>query len=38
MRGLVAARRRNPRDDLVSALLAAQEGGHMLSEDELVSN
>ncbi|MFC5164404.1 cytochrome P450 [Nonomuraea angiospora] len=35
---LVAERRRSPRrDDLISELLAAQEGGDVLSHDELVS-
>ncbi|MER6001948.1 cytochrome P450 [Nonomuraea angiospora] len=35
---LVAERRRSPRrDDLISELLAAQEGGDALSHDELVS-
>ncbi|MEW1845503.1 cytochrome P450 [Nonomuraea angiospora] len=35
---LVAGRRRSPRrDDLISELLAAQEGGDVLSHDELVS-
>jgi cytochrome P450 len=36
-RGLVAARRRQPRDDLISGLAAAEERGAVLSEDELVA-
>ena len=35
LRGVFAARRRAPRDDLVSALLAAEEQGDVLSEVEL---
>jgi hypothetical protein len=35
--GLIAERRRNPRDDMLSALLAAEDGGDSLSHDELVS-
>ena len=34
---IVEARRRNPRDDLVSALLAAEEEGDKLSREELLS-
>ena len=34
---IVEARRREPRDDLVSALLAAEEEGDRLSRDELLS-
>jgi unspecific monooxygenase len=37
LRDLVASRRRAPRDDLVSHLVAAQEREDRLSEDELVS-
>jgi cytochrome P450 len=37
IRGIVAARRRNPGDDLLSVLIAAEEQGDRLSEDELVS-
>lgn len=33
--GIIAARRRGPRDDLISELIAAEEGGDRLSEDEL---
>ncbi len=36
-RGLFAARRREPREDLISALLAAEEAGHTLSESEILS-
>jgi cytochrome P450 len=36
-RALIAERRRNPRDDLLSALIAAEEAGDKLTEDELVS-
>jgi len=35
---LVAARRAEPRADLLSALIAAEERGDKLSQDELVSN
>jgi cytochrome P450 len=37
-RGLVAERRRRPGDDLLSVLIAAEEGGDRLSEDELFAN
>ena len=36
-RGLIAKRRAEPRDDLLSALVAAEEQGDRLSEGELVS-
>ncbi|TYB64937.1 cytochrome P450 [Nonomuraea sp. PA05] len=36
LRGLIAEKRRNPGDDLSSALIAARDGGSRLSEDELV--
>ena len=36
-RGALAERRRAPRGDLLSALLAAEEGGSILSEQELLS-
>jgi len=36
LRKLVASRRANPRDDLVSALVLAREAGDKLSEDELL--
>jgi cytochrome P450 len=35
MRGLIAERRASPRGDLLSALIAAEEAGDKLSEDEL---
>ncbi len=35
---VVAARRREPRADLVSQLLAAEEAGQVLGEDELLAN
>ncbi|AZN99387.1 cytochrome P450 [Mesorhizobium sp. M9A.F.Ca.ET.002.03.1.2] len=38
LRGYVAERRKNPGDDLLSLLIAAQEDGQKLSEDELVSS
>jgi unspecific monooxygenase len=34
---LIEARRREPREDLISALIAAEENGQVLSEDELVT-
>lgn len=37
MRGYVDARRRDPRDDLISTLIAAEEAGDRLSTDELVT-
>ena len=37
IRRLVASRRADPRDDLVSALVQAEEAGEQLSEDELVA-
>jgi cytochrome P450 len=37
LRGLLAERRTNPRDDLLSALLHAEEAGDALSEPELFS-
>jgi cytochrome P450 len=36
-RGLVAARRASPRGDLLSALIAAEEAGDKLNEDELLA-
>jgi cytochrome P450 PksS len=36
-RKLIKARRAQPRDDLVSALIRAEEAGRQLSEDELVA-
>jgi cytochrome P450 len=38
LRGIVAQRRVAPRDDLISALLAAEEHGTVLSEEELLAN
>ena len=37
LRGYVAARRSEPRDDLISALIAAEDDGTTLSTDELIS-
>ncbi|MFI6638745.1 cytochrome P450 [Streptomyces sp. NPDC050504] len=37
LRGLVAARRKAPGDDLISGLIAAHDGGDALTEQELVS-
>ncbi len=37
VRRLIADRRREPTDDLVSALVAAQDNGQSLSDDELLS-
>jgi cytochrome P450 len=36
-RHIVAQRRKEPRDDLVSALIAARDQGNALSEDELIA-
>ncbi|MCP9230683.1 cytochrome P450 [Mesorhizobium sp. LMG 17147] len=38
LRGYVAKRRKRPGEDLLSLLIAAQEDGQKLSEDELVSS
>ncbi|MDX8436709.1 cytochrome P450 [Mesorhizobium abyssinicae] len=38
LRGYVTERRKQPGDDLLSLLIAAQENGQRLSEDELVSS
>jgi cytochrome P450 len=35
--GLIEERRRDPRDDLLSALIAVEEGGDRLTRDELVA-
>ena len=35
--GLIAARRKDPRDDLLSALIAAEEQGDRLTQDELLA-
>ncbi len=37
MRGYIARRRKDPRDDLLSELIRAEEQGQKLSEDELVT-
>lgn len=37
LRGFVAQRRREPRSDLVSALIAAEEAGDRLDEEELIA-
>lgn len=37
-RGLIAARRRAPGEDLISALIAAEEAGERLGEAEMVAN
>src|SRR4029434_6043700 len=37
MRGLIAERRASPRGDLLSALIAAEEAGDKLGEDELIA-
>jgi cytochrome P450 len=37
LRGLIAQRRARPGDDLVSALIAAHDGGETLTEQEMVS-
>lgn len=37
MRGYVETRRATPRDDLISALIAAEEAGEKLSTDELIT-
>jgi len=37
LRALAAQRRRDPQDDLISALVQAEEAGDTLSEDEIIS-
>ena len=37
MRGYVEARRADPRDDLITSLIAAEEAGEKLSTDELIT-
>ncbi|MFN3606083.1 MAG: cytochrome P450 [Cypionkella sp.] len=37
MRGYVDARRQDPRDDLITHLIAAEEGGDKLTTDELIA-
>ena len=36
-RGLIAARRARPAEDLLSAMVAAEDNGEMLTEDELIA-
>jgi pimeloyl-[acyl-carrier protein] synthase len=38
LRALIVKRRADPREDLLSALVAAEDGGDRLSEDELIAN
>ncbi len=38
LRKLVAQRRKHPTDDLISALVAAEEQGDKLTEDEMIAN
>jgi unspecific monooxygenase len=38
LRGLAGARRAYPQDDLISALVAAEDAGRRLTEDELIAN
>jgi cytochrome P450 len=38
LRPIVAARREEPRDDIISVLIAAQEQGTVLSEEEILAN
>jgi cytochrome P450 len=38
LRGLLHERRARPQDDLISALVAAEEDGNFLSEDEVIAN
>ena len=37
MRGYITQRRKSPTDDLISTLIAAEEAGEKLSEDELIT-
>lgn len=37
LRGLIADRRREPREDLMSALIGVEESGDVLTEDEIVA-
>ena len=37
-KGVIAERRKEPRDDLLSAMIAAEERGEVLSEDELLAS
>jgi len=37
LRGVIVERRREPREDLVSGLIAAEEQGQILSEDEMLA-
>lgn len=36
-RGVIEQRRRQPQQDLISGLIAAEEGGHILNEDEMLA-
>jgi cytochrome P450 len=38
LRPIIAERRRNPQDDLLTAMLQAEERGDFLSEDEVIGN
>ena len=38
LRPVIAARRAHPREDLLSGMLQAAEGGDVLSEDEIIAN
>lgn len=38
LRGCIAERRRSPADDLLGVLIAARDGGHKLTEDELITS
>ena len=38
LHGLIAERRGDPRDDLISGLIAAEESGDQLTEDEIVAS
>ncbi len=38
LRGLMDARRAQPQNDLISALVAAEEAGQRLTDDEVIAN